>query len=218
MEEQEVAVNTSVEETDSPSASEEETTSEVESTEADTLDQPTEEAELPAPKSRAQERIARLAKEKNYWQNLYLERERQAPAPSQSDGYGDDNGMDTADIVADRVAARIRAEQAREAMIEDAQITTEAFPILNTDDKLARRVLAIAQAEGRSMYEVANELVPQTQAVRKSAEAKLKAEGSIAAGTKVSSGKTEPLDIKKMSSDQLARNWEAILEQHAAEM
>lgn len=220
MEEEQIAV--SGEATPAPSASEPEAVSEVESSEVGTSDQPTQETtEVPeAPKSRAQERIRELSKEANYWKDLALsnaplKEEKAAPA-EESDGVGIEEIAKAVVAELETKERLTKAEQAQKTMYEDALRATAEFPELDTDERLAKRVIAIAQADGISITDAAREyLGQQKQATRKSAEAALKSGVSAPQATKVSSGEPAVIDIWSMPEEQRKANWSTYIAQLA---
>lgn len=206
------------EETSAPSASETESAPEVETSPADTLAQPTEEATAEEPKSRAQERISKLAAERDYWKDL------RTSAPS-SEETTEDTGEVTVQEVAKQTAAavrtEIRREEAHKQMLQDALTAEERYPQLADDDELAADVLALAQGRNISISAAAERIigkqVQRTTEARDKAEQSLKAPASSPQGKKVATGQAPKLNLSQLSEADKAANWSAVLESYAQE-
>lgn len=204
------------EETPAPSASEEQSAPEAEISEADTSDQPADEVtEAQAPKSRAQSRISELANEKNYWKDLALQN---APLKEEETETDESEGIGVKDI-AKAVISELEAKEtskrvseAQKVAIQDALEATKKYPELDTDDRLARRVLAIAQADGISIVEAADEYLGSQKAqARQSAEANLRTGVTTPAAKTVSTGQAPKLDLRNLSEEEKAANWGEIV-------
>ncbi|MBA2706130.1 MAG: hypothetical protein H0U60_20030 [Blastocatellia bacterium] len=200
------------EETSAPSASETESAPEVETSEADTLDQPTEEATAEETKpNRAQERIKRLAAERDYWKDL-------APAPSQPEESGEEGEVTVKEVArqtAEEVHRTIRQEDARKNMLQDAMKAEEAYPQLADDEDLAADVLAVARGRQISITAAAERVigrqVQQVKQARGKAEQNLKAQASTPQSRKVNTGEPAPLNLNQLSEEDKAANWSQII-------
>lgn len=207
------------EETPTPSAGETESVVESGSSEADTLDQPTDTTtgaeDAPKP-SRAQERIRELNREANYWKDLALAgnapSEDKPAATEESDGVGLDDIANAVVTKLEQKARLTKADQAQKAMYEDALTATAEFPELDSDERLAKRVIAIAQADGISIVEAARDYLGSTKKVsRSTAETAARANVAAPSARKVSTGEAATVDLNSLSESDKAANWDKII-------
>lgn len=214
MEDEQIAVNG--EATPSDNGTEEVAVTDAETSEVGTLDQPAEETTGDEPKpSRAQSRISELSAEKNYWKDLALQaaplEEKSAPT-EESEGVGID---DIAKAVVRELEGKEnskRVQAAQQAAIKDALQATAEFPELDSDERLSRRVLAIAQADGISITEAAREYLGQTKTqARKTAESATRATVAAPTAKGVNTGTVAPVDLSSLSEDDKAANWSRIV-------
>lgn len=215
MEDEQLAVQG--EETPAPSASETESAPEAETSEADTLDQPAEEATGEQPKSRATERIREAIAERNYWKDLALQNaplKEEEEVTEESDGIG---VKDIAKAVISELEAKETSKKVSEAQrlaIQDAAEATRKYPELDTDERLARRVLAIAQADGISISEAADEYIGSQKAqARSAAETNLRTGVGKPVAKTVSTGQAPPVDLSSLSESEKEANWGKIVAQ-----
>lgn len=208
--------------TPSDTGTEEVAVTDAETSEVGTLDQPAEETTGDEPKpSRAQARISEVVAEKNYWKDLALQsaplEEKSAPT-DESEGVGID---DIAKAVVRELEGKEnskRVEAAQKAAFQDALQAAAEFPELDSDERLSRRVLAIAQADGISITEAAREYLGQTKTqARKTAESATRATVAAPTAQGVNTGTVAPVDLNSLSEDEKAANWARIVSNMAGE-
>ena len=197
--------------TPSVPATDESAVTEAATSEVATLEQPAEETTGEQPKaSRAQARISELTHEKNYWKDLALQNapSEEKPKPADdSEGIGLD---DIAEAVVSRLEDKARSSRAKNAeqqMLADAAQASAEFPQLDQDERLARRVIAIAQADGISITEAARDYLGRTTVSRTTTEQASRESIATPPARKVSTGTVAPIDIASMSEAEKAANW-----------
>lgn len=204
----------------------------VETPEADTLDQPTEETpkedkpvEEPKP-TRSQERIQQLTQkvksaeaEVEYWKNLNKQPEV-LPVEESEDGVTVDQ---IANAVLNKQAeakAKEDREAAAEAMKADVAATIEVYPELDADDDLAAIVVSVAEKQKISIRAAADKVMGLVSKEKETAEKRTLASQALRSGvaspqgSPVGNGTEPPLDISRMSEEEKEANWERILAAH----
>lgn len=211
---------TSVEETTAPSASEEQTTSEVEEAPADVSDQPTEEE-----KPRAEKRIHELSKRlkeseqrADYWEQLNA----QPVAPTELPQQETYSAEDIANVILSKQQTLEQEKQKKEAneeLKQDITATLKKHPDLDTNDKLSRVVFSYAQANNMRLVDAADEIKAQIKANEEKVKKELLATQSgrvgvtTPSGSRVSTG-DEKVNINSMSDDDKSANWGKILQSY----
>lgn len=216
MDESQLPLPSNGEATPSDIGTEEVAVTEAETSEVATSEQPAEETTGEQPKaSRAQARISELASERNYWKDLALQNAplNETPKPDSSEeGVGLE---DIANAVVGKLEEKARlskAEQAQKVMYQDALQATAEFPELDSDERLAKRVIAIAQADGISITEAARDYLGTTKAqTRKVAESTARETVATPSAKGVSNGQPAPLDLNSLSEEQKEANWGSIV-------
>ena len=202
-----------------------------ETPEADTLDQPVEEvpeeSSEPETKSRSQERIKQLTREKNearaeadYWKSINKQPEV-LPVDESDDGVTlDQISNSVINKLSEREAQKER-EQAAAQMRQDVAETVQAYPELDADDDLAAIVVAMAERRGISIRTAADRVMGVLSKEKENAEKRTLATQASRVGVSspptspVGNGDPEPLDVSRMSESEKEANWERILAAHS---
>lgn len=184
-------------ETQAPQAS----TTDTETAPVETTSQPEDNSEE-RPK-RSDKRIKQLTQDRDYWKTIAEATAQQQPA-TPADPTDDNGGLLTAEEIAAATIKQFNQSQkldkAREAMLDDAALAEEQYPELATNEKLAKRVVVIAQTEGISILDAARDLIDGPKTAAKKAEARANAsEAARAASASPSAnqaGTTESRSVK----------------------
>lgn len=209
-----------VEETIESTNDEQETSTDVEMSEAGTEAQPTDGER----QSRSQSRIQELNKkrkeaqeEAEYWRSLAQKQPDLAPVEPE-------NGVYTAEQIADIILQKQESKRIEESkktaaksLQDDIQKTLEAHPDLAEDDDLAEIVFNFAAQKGISLVAAADRIKSKLSSERAKVEKRAiatqasKASVSSPQGSKVSNGEAPKPDVSNMTEDEKRANWNTIL-------
>lgn len=197
-----------------------ESVSEVEMPEAATSEQPTEEA---SPKSRSQERIHQLTKEKEearqeaeYWKNLNKQPEA-LPIEESDEGFTLDQIASSVINKQREIEAEKLREDAKQRLQADVAETAALYPELDADEDLAAIVISTAQTRGISIKAAAEKVMGLVSEKKQEAEKRTLAAQAQRAGVTspqgapVSNGSPAPVDVSSMTEEEKAANWNSIV-------
>lgn len=204
-------VETTTESSSDETQTTEESASQEESS-ADTSDQ-TEESGQP----RSSQRIQELVKERNeakeradYWEKL----NQQANADFMPEG-----DVITADDIQKIVSTAIQQDrvevgrkEAAMSLKRDIEEASKKYPQLMTDDRLSKKVLAVAQALQISVSEATEEILGSERLKKDNASKANKVGVSAPKGKRVATGEQIPPDISNMTEKEKEANWGEIVQ------